>query len=425
MYLKMKKIAIVFTIFLLAQSAIGAEQLTLKTCQERAKINFPMIKQLALLEQTTRFNLENANNGYLPQLTLSAKATYQSQVTQLPFTLPNMTVPSLSKDQYQAVLEASQILWDGGLIAAQKKQTLSSFEMEKQKIEVDLFALNERVNQLFFGILLLSEQISQNLILQNELTTNYNRVAAYKKNGIANQSDLDAIKVEQLNSYQRETELKSTRKGYCAMLSVLTASSITEQTELTKPETGDLVLTEIKNKRPELGLFDAQFKMYDSQKQLIKSGDLPKLALFAQAGYGRPGLNMLTNEFSDFYIGGVRFSWNISGLYSQRNNLNKIEINKKTVELQKETFLLNNNIITKQQLSEIEKLQSILTKDDEIIRLRTNIKKAADVKLENGTITINDLIREINAENQAKQMKALHQIQLIMNVYQLKNNNNN
>ena len=424
----MKKLILFNFLFLICQLNLSAQSLTIETCQEKAKANYPLVKQYGLIEQTSQFNISNANKGYLPQLSLSAKATYQSAVTQIPAVLGQklgVALPSLAKDQYQAVLEASQVIWDGGVISSQKKSTYAGTEVEKQKLEVDLYALKDRVNQLFFGLLLLNEQLKQNDILKNDLVTNYNRLDAYKQNGIANQADIDAVHVEQLNADQREEDLKSTRKTYSVMLSALTGLIISDQTELTKPEADLSILKDTMNRRPEISLFDAQNKLYESQKSLVNAGNLPKLGAFVQGGYGQPGLNMFTIGFSPFYIGGLRLSWNISGLYSQKNNINKLEISRKSVDIQKETFLFNNRLITKQQQNEIIKLQSTISNDDEIIRLRENIKKAATAKMENGTASVSDLIREINAENQARQLKSLHEIQLLMTVYQLKNNSNN
>ncbi|MEI8087466.1 MAG: TolC family protein [Paludibacter sp.] len=404
------------------QMGMNGQSLTVETCQEKARANYPLVKQYKLIEQTADYNLSNANKGYLPQLTLSAKGTLQSDAISITVAGNKM---SQDKDQYQAVLEANQIIWDGGVIKAQKKINTAGSEIEKQKVEVDLFAINERVNQLYFGILLLKEQLKQNDILQNELLVNYNRVEAYKQNGVANQADVDAIKVEQINAVQRDTELKSTIKSYCIMLSTFIGLVVNDKTELTKPIINLSLLKDTTNHRPELGLFEAQSNLYDSQKNLLNAGNLPKIGLFGQAGVGKPGLNMLSNALSDFYIGGIRLSWNISGFYTQKNNINKLEINKKAVDIQKETFLFNTDLKTKQQQTEIEKLQSVITNDDEIIRLRENIKKSATAKVENGTMSVSDLIREINAENQARQVKALHEIQLIISVYQLKNNINN
>jgi len=430
----MKKLILFSLLIFISQLNLNAQILTIEACQEKAKENYPLVKQYGLIEQTARYNVSNANKGYLPQLSLSAKATYQSAVTQIPSTLSDVlskltgkpfSFPALPKDQYQAVLEATQVIWDGGVISTQKKITSFSSEVEKQKLEVDLYTLKDRVNQLFFGILLLNEQLKQNDILKNDLLTSYKKLSAYKQNGTANQADVDAISVEQLNADQRESELKSTRKSFTIMLAAMTGLNITDQTELNKPIADLTIVKDTTNHRPELGLFKAQNSLYESQKLLQNAGNLPKIGAFVQGGYGQPGLNMFTTGFSPFYIGGIRLSWNISNLYIQKNNINKLEISKKNVDIQKETFLFNNNLATRQQQTEIEKLQSTLANDDEIIRLRQNIKKAATAKMENGTASVSDLIREINAENQAFQLKSLHEIQLLMNIYQLKNNINN
>ena len=420
----MKK-KVLFYLILFSVPAISyGQNLTIKTCQESARNNYPLVKQFGLIEKTAEYNISNANKAYLPQLNLTAKATYQSEVTKLPITIPGMTIPELTKDQYQAAVELSQLLWDGGVVKAQKKSIQASTEAEKQKLEVDLYALNERVNQLFFGIMLLNEQLIQLQILQNELSVNYKRVEAYKQNGVANQSDLDAIQVEQINASQRETEIKSTKKSFTEMLSGFTGLKLDENTVFEKPIVPAFDFnSEIK--RPELSMLSAQNNLLETQRNVIIAGNLPKIGAFVQAGYGKPGLNMLTNAFSPFYIGGIRLSWNLSGFYTQKTNLDKIELNKKSVDIQKETFLFNNNLQNKQQQNEMEKLKSNIKNDDEIIRLRTNIKKSSEVKVENGTATVTDLLREINAESMAKQNKLLHEIQLYMAVYQYKNIINN
>ena len=430
----MKQAFLFYFLILSGFLSVNAQGLAVETCQEKAKANYPLVKQYGLIEQTAKYNIDNANKGYLPQLTLSAKITYQSDVTQIPSSLGTVlsslthqpfSFPSLPKDQYQALLEATQVIWDGGVISTQNKITKAGAEVEKQKLEVDLYTLNDRVNQLFFGILLLDEQLKQTEILKNDLKTSYDRVAAYKTNGVAVQADLDAIKVEQLNTDQRTSDIQNTIKTYCLMLSALTKLDINEKTELKKPEIDWSTLKNVNVHRPEISLFDAQGKLYDNQKNLILSANRPKVGAFVQGGYGQPGLNMFTIGFSPFYIGGVRFSWNISNLYSQKANLIKLDLSKKAVDIQKETFLFNNDLVTKQQQNEIEKLQSTVTNDNEIIRLRQNIKNATNARLDNGTASVSDLVRDLNAENQAKQLKSLHEIQLLMNVYQLKNNTNN
>ncbi len=422
----MKKLFL-FTVIVFAFQLISAQSFTLEDCWQKARNNYPLVKQYGLIEKTAEYNLSNANKGYLPQLSISAKATYQSDVTELPEALSRrlgITMEGLSKDQYQVAAEASQLIWDGGVINAQKKITNATTEVEKQKVEVDLYALNERVNQLFFSVLLINEQLKQNEILQDELQTNYKKVEAYKQNGVANQADLDAIKVEQINAEQRKIELLNTKTAYLKMLSNFTKMEIDENATLIRPEKNLFILQDTANYRPELNLFAAQNKFYENQKKMVNAGNIPKLSAFLQGGYGKPAFNMFANEFAPFYIGGIRFSWNLSGLYSTKNNISKLDINKQNVAIQKETFLFNTNLKNEQDKVTIKNLELLLNTDGEIIRLRENIKNVAASKVENGTLTVTDLIREINAENQAKQLKSLHEIQLLKSLYELKNNIN-
>ncbi|MTK53078.1 TolC family protein [Paludibacter sp.] len=397
-------------------------QLTIENCQQKARENYPQIKQYDLIRQTEEYSLSNANKGYLPQFSLSGKATYQSEVTQLPIKLPGISVSSLSKDQYQATAEVNQLIWDGGVIKSQKNITRASSSVDVQKNEVDLYALTDRVNQLFFGILSLNEQLVQNDLLQKELQTNYEKISAYMQGGIGNQADLDAIRVEQLKAKQRRMEMAATQKSFCDMLAAFIGEPVTKPNTLIKPEKNIVADT---NNRPELKLFDAQSSLLDSQISSVKAGNMPKLNLFVQGGIGRPGLNMLNNDFAPFYIGGVRLSWNFGGFYTQKNNLRKIELDKHSVSVQKETFLFNSQLKSLQQKNEIAKIGAVIEDDDEIIRLRTNIKNASQAKVLNGTLSVSDLIRDVNAESQAKQDKALHEVQLLQAIYNLKETTNN
>ena len=403
---------------------ISGQTLRLDSCQQKARLNYPLIQQFDLIEKTSDYNLSNAAKAYLPQLSLNARATYQSDVTSLSINIPNVVIPTLSKDQYQASIELSQLIWDGGAIKATKKSLQATAESEMQKIELDLYGLKDRVNQMFFGVLLLNEQLKQNSILQEELTTNYKRIEALKENGVANQTDLDIISVERINAQQRFTDLQSTRKSFVEMLSALTAIEINENTVFQKPLV-PVIDFGAEIKRPELLMLDAQAAAIESQRDIISASNLPKLGFFVQGGYGKPALNMLSNDFAPFYIGGLRLSWNLSGFYTQKSNFGKIDVSKKSIDVQKETFIFNNNLLNKQSQNEIEKLNQIIRKDDEVIRLRKNIKKATKVKIENGTATVTDLLREINAENTAIQGKLMHEIQLFMASYQYLNNTNN
>ncbi|MBP1676010.1 MAG: outer rane efflux protein [Bacteroidetes bacterium] len=412
---------------------IWGQSLSLDTCLVRARLNYPLLRQYGLIEKTAEFNLSNAGKAFLPQVNLAVKATYQSAVTEIPSALSDVisqmsghpfSFPSLSKDQYQAALEVNQLIWDGGLTGAQKKNIRASAETEKQKLEVDMYALNERIYNLYFGILLINEQLKQNEILKEELAENFRKIEAYMQNGVARQSDLDAIKIEQINARQRESDLMITRKSYLQILEAFTGLQTTAGVELQKPQLPAVSLS-AENKRPELMMLRAQSNALQSQREVIYAGNLPKISAFVQGGYGRPGLNMFSGAFEPFYIGGLRLSWNLSGFYTQKNNLSKIESAMKSVDVQKETFIFNNDMGSKQQWNDIEKLKVSLKNDEEIIALRSSIKKASEARVAHGAMTVTDLLRDINAESMARQTKALHEIQLYMVTYQLKNNINN
>ena len=416
----MKRLFLLFMLTAGLAQTLSA-QYTIDALQEKARQNYPQIKQFDLIQKSADFNLSNASSAYLPQVTLSGRATLQSDAINIHQGPINL---SQSKDQYQVVAEVNQVLWDGGVIAARKQSVKNNAELEKQKLEVDLYTLRDRVNQLFFGILMLHEQQIQADILQQELQTNLDKIKACLKNGVANQSDVDALSVELLNLDQRRTELKSAETSYRGMLSALTGEKMEANALFIKPLNA-LPDDKITIKRPELGLFDAQLHLLDNQTQLEQTAIMPKFGLFLQGGYGRPGLNMLATGFSPFYIGGVRFSWNISSFYTRRSNLDNIQLNKEMVNVSKETFLFNNNLKINQQNTEVEKMRELLRTDDDIIQLRTNIKNACSAKVDNGVSTVTDLLREINAESIARQQKAQHEIQLLLQIQNLKYSTNN
>lgn len=419
----MKRILLILCILLNNYSAIYA-QLSIESCQEKAKKNYPLIKRYDLIEKTKDYNLSNAAKGYLPQFSVSAKATYQSDVTGIPISVPGIDIQPLSKDQYGVSLDVNQTIWDGGVINSKKEIAKSSSEVALKQLEVTLYSLNDRVNQLYFGILLLDAKIDQNRLLQEELGRNFDMISSYIENGVANQSDLDAVKVEQLRTKQTQTQLGSNRKAYIDMLSVLIGEPINEGVILEKPNVdGDVLTKDIK--RPELYLFEAQHKDLETQKRFIKIGYMPKFGLFATGGYGRPGLNMLEDKFAAYYIAGIRLSWNFGGLYTEKNERRLIEANQNSLAVEKETFLFNTNLEVTKEQNEINRNRDLLKYDDEIITLRNNMKKSAEIKVANGTLTVTDLMREINAEDLARQDKIQHEIELLLSIYNLKYTTNN
>ena len=310
------------------------------------------------------------------------------------------------------MLELQQKIWDGGGIRMQKKQTIAEAEVEKEKLNVDMYALNDRVNDLYFGILLLDEQIKQNTLLQDELERNYRQITAYVENGIANQADLDAVKVEQLNTKQKRIDLVSSRAAYLKMLSLLVGEALSPETVLEKPVPQSMVSAVSEIRRPELALFDAQGAGLQVQEKALNVRHLPQFGLFVQGAYGNPGLDMLKNEFSPYYMAGVRLSWNFGSLYTLKNDRRVIEKKRQQLDNNRDIFLFNTRLEMTQQDQAIH--------SDEIIRLRTNIRKAAEAKVANGTLTVTEMLRELTNESLARQSKAMHEIQRLMGIYQLK-----
>lgn len=420
--MEVKRTILSFSFVLAAMLAHA--QLTLEGCQHSAQTNYPLVRQYGLIEKAREYNLENAGKGYLPQFTLSGKATYQSDVTKLPVDVPGIDIKSMPKDQYQVMLEVSQNIWDGGDIRSKKQLTRATSEIDRGKQEVDMYALNDRVNQLYFGILLLDEQLKQNQLLQEDLGRTHQQVSNYIANGIANQSDLDAVSVEILNTKQKRIELESSRQAYLSMLSIFIGKEIASGTTFEKPA-DTFESTSLVNNRPELRWFDAQGGQLNVQESSLKTRFRPRFALFVQGAYGNPGLNMLKDDFSAYYVAGVRMSWNFGSLYTLRNDRRLIDNNRRKLETSRDVFLFNTNLQSTQQSSAIQSMRRQMVDDDEIIRLRVNIRKAAEAKVENGTLTVTDMLREITAENLARQTKALHEVQLLMNIWNLKYTLNN
>ena len=418
----MKRTVFFFTLSLAAMLAHA--QLTLEECQRRAQDNYPLVRQYGLIEKARGYDLSNAGKGYLPQFSLSGKATYQSDITRLPVEIPNLDIKTASKDQYQVMLEVQQTLWDGGDIRSRKRLTCAASEVELEKQHVDMYALTDRVNQLFFGILLLDEQLKQNSLLQEDLGRTHKQVADYIANGIATLSDLDAVSVEQLNTRQHRVELETTRRAYLSMLAAFTGKDLSSETVLLKPAAEENIDRQMNN-RPELRWYDAQGEQLHQQEAALNTRLMPRFGLFVQGAYGNPGLNMLKDDFSAYYVAGVRMSWNFGSLYTLRNDRRLIDNNRRKLETSRDVFLFNTNLESTQQSSAIQSMRRQMVDDDEIIRLRVNIRKAAEAKVENGTLTVTDMLREITAENLARQTKALHEVQLLMNIWNLKYTLNN
>ncbi len=405
-----------FLIFLAAAHTAFAQDFSLEEAWRSARTNYPLIKKYDLIKKSTDYSLQNANKAYLPQFSIGGQATYQSDVTRIPANIPG--VKEISKDQYKLQGELSQLLYDGGTSHAQKEIVKAGELAQLQNIEVNMLSVKERVTDIYFGILLLEEQLAQNKIRRETLSASLKKAEAAYANGTSYKSNVNELQAELLNVDMNAKELSSDNKAFRDMLGLLTGKTIDENTRLSKPVS---FRPDENINRPELKLFDLQKSVYDAQKKKLQADWMPRLSAFVQGGYGRPGLNMLDNNFNLFAMGGLRLAFPINNLYNWKNNVKMTELNKRQLDTDKEIFMINTKTTLQKQLRDQEKFTALLGEDDKIIALRQEVMKAAEAQLDNQVITVSEFINKLNAANLASQTKFLHELQLLKSIYTYQN----
>jgi len=393
-----------------AVQAQNSSVITLQQAFSLAEQNYPLIQQKGLLQQTERLSIENLSSNFLPQLLVNGQATYQSDVTSINIPLPDIKVPTPAKDQYKITAEANQLLYDGGLNKAQKGIQSLNTSVQEKSLAVELYNLKTRINQLYFSALYQDELLKQTSITVRDIQAGIDKVKPQVENGVALRSNLQILQAQLLQTQQRAIEIKATRKGLTDALAVFINQPVLETTQLEMPADYNTVNTTIL--RPELQLYKSQTLLIAGQERLINARNLPKATAFFQGGYGRPALNLLSNEFKPFYITGLRLNWSLGSLYNNKRDKRLIEINQQTVDLQKDVFLLNTQSQLQQQKADIEKYAALVATDNDIIQLRRQVTEAAKAQLENAVITANDFLIQVNAEDAARQSLVLHQLQL-------------
>ena len=403
-----------------------AQAQTLEECQRAAEQNYPLIRQYGLIEKTTGLNVANIQKGWLPQVSASAQATLQSDVPAFPdefqklYQQMGITMEGLERDQYRVGIDVQQTVYDGGSIKSQKEIARRQGELQSRQNEVTMYNVRRRVNEMYFSLLLVDEQIRLNADLQTVLEGNEKKLAAMLKGGTASESDWQNVKAERLNVVQKMTGLKSQRTALVRMLSTFCAMEVNR---LVKPEipenTGSTV-----NLRPELKTIDAQLRLADAKEKALDATLMPRLGVFAQGYYGYPGYNMfedmMSRKFSWNGMLGARLTWNIGALYSRKNDKAKLQAERETAEANRERFLLDNKMEQILQNENISRYRQLMIDDEEIISLRSSIRKAAESKLAHGIMDVNDLVREINSENKVRVEQCIHEIEMLKEIYNLK-----
>ncbi|MBF1421164.1 TolC family protein [Hoylesella nanceiensis] len=422
----MKKKIISFALIMMA-TAIQAQ--TLEECQLAAEKNYPMIKQYDLISQTTQLTVKNIMKGWLPQIAIAAQATYQSDVTSWPESMKatlqqlGINMKGLSKDQYKVGIDLQQSIYDGGTISSMRSIARQEEKVQKAQVETNLYQVRKRVNEMYFSLLLLNEQIKLNDDVKALLLSSEKKLASMLKGGTVATSDFENIKAERLSVEQQNESLKSQQQMLQHLLSTFCGIKVSN---VQKPAPFDTTIST--NKRPEMLLFDNQLQLSSIKEKALNSQVRPKLGIFAQGFYGYPGLNMfedmMNRKWSLNGMVGVKLSWNIGALYSLKNDKAKLRLQREMTENAREVFLFNNQLEEIQQNENIKRYHTMKQADDEIIMLRTNIRKAAESKLSHGIIDINNLLREINNENAAKIQQTIHDIEMLKEMYNLKYTNN-
>ena len=405
---------------------------TLEECQRAAEQNYPLIRQYDLIEKTTELTVANIGKGWLPQVSASAQATYQSDVVAFPdqfkqlYQQMGLDMKGLKKDQYRVGIDVSQTIYDGGVISSQKAIAREQGKVQTAQTEVNLYNVRKRVNEMYFALLLLDDQIKLNNDLQELLLGNEKKLASMVKNGTAAESDLQSVKAERLNVIQQKTNLESQKRMLQTMLSTFCGIEVTA---VEKPIVNVAVAQQQTGQRPELKALDAQIGLLNAQEKALNSALMPKLGVFAQGYYGYPGLNMFEDMMSrDWSLNGIigaRLTWNIGALYTRKNDKAKLQLQRDLTESNREVFLFNNRLEQIQQNEEITRYKKLMADDDEIISLRSAVRKAAESKLSHGIIDVNDLVREINAENAARVSQSMHEIEMLKEIYDNKFTTNN
>lgn len=421
----MKRIALLCGCLLAGLSA-GA-QVTLDECRRLAREHYPEIRQYDLVRRTEEYTLSNARRAWLPQLSFAAQATWQTEVPSFPNALAGMLaqqgidMPGMNKDQYKAALELNQTLWDGGKSEADKRIARAEAAEQARSADVDLYALQGRVDNLIFGILLLDERIAQTQLTLDLLRSNLEKVRALQRNGVAMQSDADAVEAELLTVNQQLTQVAASRDSYRRMLEIFTGRPLGGE-QLERPDASEP--RSMESSRPELALFDATADKLTAQERLVKAATRPHFGLFAQGYYGYPGMDyfqsMMSPDWSWNAMAGVKMSWNFGAYYTRKNSLAKLRTAKEQVEMQREIFLFNTRLQTAEESGDIARLRKALADDDRIVALRRSVREAAESKLRNGVIDTDDLLRKITDEAAAATARSAREIELLKTIYELK-----
>lgn len=414
-------------LLLMALPLTGRAELTLDYCLERAEENYPLIHKYGLIEKTAAINLSDINKGWLPRISVYAQGTAQNAVPAFPESMEHLLsqvgqeMKGLGKIQYKAGVDVTQTVWDGGASASRRKVERASAEASASSVAVGIYAVREQVINLYFGILLMEEQIAQTENTIALLAANHRKLLSMLANGTAMQSDADMVEAQMLTMKQQLTQARSSVKGYRNMLGLYIGED-TGDSPLRRPEAG--IPSDFSPARPELAMYEAQTRLNTAREEAVDATVRPRVGFFAQAYYGYPGMNyfesMVNRRLSFNILAGLRLSWDIDSFYTKKNSRRRLALASADIENDRELFLFNTRLRTSSQTEAIDGLKEVIKEDARIVRLRADVRKAAESQLTNGIIDTTALLGKITDENQARITAACHELQLLQEIYQLK-----
>lgn len=423
----MNKAITTLLLLLAAWLALSAETVTIEQCVEKAEENYPLIRKYDLLAAACDIELSDIDKAWLPQIGISGQVTAQNAVPSYPETLSHFLdqagqkIEGLGKVQYKAGVDVAQSIWDGGVARSRRRVQKAGTEVQKEALEVEIYAVRQRVENLYFAILLAEEQVK---ISENTLAlvrSNLDRLRSMLKNGTAMQSDVDMLEAQALTIEQGRTQAQSAVKGYRKMLGIFAGFDM-QDCELAIPVAA--VPSALESNRPELRLFENKKALIDASQRLSDTSLMPKVGLFAQAYYGYPGFNyfksMMERDMSLNLMAGLKVSWNIDSFYTKKNAKRRNDIDSQGVAVDKDVFLFNTNMQSASAMESIAGLREVMAKDEQIVALRQRVRQAAESQLDNGVIDATALLTKINDENQAEFTARYHELQLLQEIYNLK-----
>lgn len=418
---------IIILILSILSPLLATAGLTIEQCVEKACDNYPMVKKYDLLASTLDIDLSDINKGWLPRIGAYGQVTAQNVVPSFPESLSGVLqqmgqpMKGLGKLQYKAGVDVSQTIWDGGVSHAQRELRRAGTAAEQSGLDVEMYAVRQRVENLYFAILLTEEQIAQNRNTMTLLDATLEKLKAMLRNGTAMQSDVDMIEAQKLTVMQGIAQAESASSGYRTVLGMFMGESL-QVVELIRPDS--VMPSELQSDRPEIKLFDTRIAAADASRRLADTALMPKVGLFAQAYYGYPGFDyfksMITRDLSFNIMAGVKVSWNIDSFYTKRNVSRRNRLDIADIMAEKETFLFNSDMQVASQLEKIRGIRDVMKDDSRIMALRANVRKSAESQLENGIIDTTALLTKITDENQAALTARYHEIQLVQEIYNLK-----